>query len=74
MSTDRSARAKAVHVDQVPQPLHIAEASVASKLPSSLKYGDTFVVVDSHGDIGGSGGSMVFFTTTPGSSRGSSCW
>ena len=61
MSTDRSARAKAVHVDQVPQPLHIAEASVASKLPSSLKYGDTFVVVDSHGDIGASGGSDGLF-------------
>ncbi len=61
MSTDRSAHAKAVHVEEVPQALHIAAEGIAPTPHSTLKYGDTFVVLDHHGDIGTSDGPDGLF-------------
>lgn len=37
-------------------PFYIAATGPATRPRSTLKYGDTFIVVDSHGDIGATAG------------------
>ena len=55
MSTDRAAQA--VHIDPIPEaPFYIAAANSVTRSRRTLKCGDTFVVMDSHGDIGASAG------------------
>jgi glycogen debranching enzyme len=55
MPTD--AAAQAIHVDPIPEaPFYIAVADAAARERRTLKSGDTFVVMDSHGDIGASSG------------------
>src|SRR5215471_14507962 len=55
MSTDRIA--PATEVDLIPEaPFHIAATELATRARCTLKYGDTFAVLDSHGDIGVSAG------------------
>jgi glycogen debranching enzyme len=45
------------HVDPIPQaPFYIAVADAATRARRTLKSGDTFVVMDSHGDVGASAG------------------
>jgi glycogen debranching enzyme len=47
----------ALHVDPIPEaPFYIAVADAATRDRYTLKSGDTFVVMDSHGDIGASSG------------------
>src|SRR5215471_11375030 len=55
MSTDRIA--PATEVDLIAEaPFHIQAADLATRARCTLKYGDTFAVLDSHGDIGASNG------------------
>src|SRR5258708_39005569 len=55
MSTD--AAVQALHVDPIPEaPFYIAVADAAARERRTLKSGDTFVVMDSHGDVGASAG------------------
>jgi glycogen debranching enzyme len=57
LSIDRIVSRPAVEVDTTLEaPFHIPAAGVATRARSTLKYGDTFAVVDSHGDIGASPG------------------
>src|SRR5690242_10921731 len=53
-----TSRALATPVTDVIQetPFYIAATGIASRPRQSLKYGDTFLVADSHGDIGASEG------------------
>src|SRR5580704_12681991 len=45
------------HVDPIPEaPFYIAVADSAARARRTLKSGDTFVVMDSHGDVGASAG------------------
>jgi glycogen debranching enzyme len=63
MSIDRIATATSAEIDAIPEaPFHIPAVGVATRARCTLKYGDTFAVVDSHGDIGASpGGSDGVF-------------
>ena len=56
----------AVPADSVEEtPFYIAATGIGSRPRCSLKYGDTFLVADSHGDIGtAEGGPDGLFTTT----------
>jgi len=57
MSIDRMARATEVEIDAIPEaPFHIPATELATRARCTLKYGDTFAVLDSHGDIGVAGG------------------
>ena len=48
---------QALHIDPIPEaPFYIAVADAATRHRYTLKSGDTFVVMDSHGDIGASSG------------------
>jgi glycogen debranching enzyme len=48
---------QALHVDPIPEaPFYIAVADSATRARRTLKSGDTFVVMDSHGDVGASSG------------------
>jgi len=61
MLTD--AAAQALHIDPIPEaPFYIAVTDSATRARRTLKSGDTFVVMDSHGDVGASpGGSDGLF-------------
>jgi glycogen debranching enzyme len=49
------AAAQALHIDPIPEaPFYIAAADSATRARRTLKSGDTFVVMDSHGDVGAS--------------------
>ncbi|HEY6257168.1 MAG TPA: amylo-alpha-1,6-glucosidase [Xanthobacteraceae bacterium] len=49
--------AQALHVDPIPEaPFYIAATDSASRARCTLKSGDTFLVMDNHGDIGASAG------------------
>jgi glycogen debranching enzyme len=49
--------AKVLHIDPIPEaPFYIAVADAAARARRTLKSGDTFVVMDSHGDVGASPG------------------
>jgi glycogen debranching enzyme len=51
------AAAQALHVDPIPEaPFYIAVADSAARARRTLKSGDTFIVMDSHGDVGVSAG------------------
>jgi glycogen debranching enzyme len=51
------AAAHVLHIDPIPEaPFYIAVADAASRSRRTLKSGDTFGVMDSHGDIGASAG------------------
>jgi len=57
MPTDSAAQA--LHVDPIPEaPFYIAVADAAARARHTLKSGDTFVVMDSHGDVGASPGGQ----------------
>ena len=57
MPTDSTARATALDVRGIAEaPFHIQAADLASRARCTLKHGDTFAVLDSHGDIGASSG------------------
>jgi glycogen debranching enzyme len=57
MSIDGTARAISAEIDAIAEaPFHIPATGTATRARCTLKYGDTFVVVDSHGDIGTSTG------------------
>jgi glycogen debranching enzyme len=57
MSTERAARIIPLPSDPTPElPFYIAATGPASRARRTLKYGDTFLVIDSHGDIGVSAG------------------
>jgi glycogen debranching enzyme len=57
MSIDRIAQAPAAETDAIPEaPFHIPATELATRARCTLKYGDTFAVLDSHGDIGVSAG------------------
>src|ERR1700730_15136272 len=46
-----------LHVDPIPEaPFYIAVADATTRERHTLKSGDTFVVMDSHGDVGASSG------------------
>jgi glycogen debranching enzyme len=48
---------QALHVDPIPEaPFYIAVAGATTRQRHTLKSGDTFVVMDSHGDVGASSG------------------
>src|ERR1700686_1364327 len=48
---------QALHIDPIPEaPFYIAVADAATRHRYTLKSGDTFVVMDSHGDVGTSSG------------------
>ena len=48
---------QALHIDPIPEaPFYIAVADSAVRARCTLKSGDTFVVMDSHGDVGASSG------------------
>src|SRR5580704_7227717 len=48
---------QALHIDPIPEaPFYIAVADAATRHRYTLKSGDTFVVMDSHGDVGASSG------------------
>jgi glycogen debranching enzyme len=63
MSIDRIAAKTSAEIDAIPEaPFHIPAVGVTTRARCTLKYGDTFAVVDSHGDIGASpGGSDGIF-------------
>jgi glycogen debranching enzyme len=49
--------AQALHIDPIPEaPFYIAVANAGTRSRRTLKSGDTFVVMDSHGDVGASAG------------------
>ena len=51
------ATAPVLHVDAIPEaPFYIAVAEAPTRARRSLKSGDTFIVLDSHGDVGFSAG------------------
>src|SRR6202790_4031853 len=55
MPTDPAAQA--IHVDPIPEaPFYIAAADAAARARRTLKYRDTFIVMDRHGDVGASSG------------------
>jgi glycogen debranching enzyme len=55
MPTD--AAAQSIHIDPIPEaPFYIAVADAAARERRTLKSGDTFIVMDSHGDVGASSG------------------
>jgi hypothetical protein len=55
---------------ELEEPSYISATAPISRPRCSLKHGDTFIVVDTHGDIGATpGGSDGVFTTTPGFSH-----
>src|ERR1700722_17621895 len=57
MSIERLARATEAEIDAIPEaPFHIPATELATRARCTLKYGDTFAVLDSHGDIGAAGG------------------
>src|SRR6266567_6257393 len=57
MSTDSTARVIQLPTDARPQvPFYIPATGPTSRPRRTLKYGDTFIVLDSHGDIGASAG------------------
>jgi glycogen debranching enzyme len=57
MPTNSIASTTAAEIDAIHDaPFHISASGTATKPRRTLKYGDTFVVVDSHGDIGASAG------------------
>ncbi len=57
MPIDFTAQAPAVPIDSTAgAPFHIPATGLASRERCTLKYGDTFAVLDSHGDIGASPG------------------
>jgi glycogen debranching enzyme len=57
MSIEGTARAISAEPDAIAEaPFHIPATGIATRARCTLKYGDTFVVVDSHGDIGTSAG------------------
>jgi glycogen debranching enzyme len=57
MSTDSTARVIQLPAEASRQvPFYIPATGPASRPRQSLKYGDTFIVLDSHGDIGASAG------------------
>ena len=56
-------------------PFYIAAMDSSTRPRRTLKYGDTFTVLDSYGDIGVSPASPTGSSTTiPASCRSSSCW
>src|SRR3954454_6779419 len=69
ISMDNVARLKdrPVPIDAYPEaPFYIPATGPATRPRRTLKYGDTFIVVDSHGDIGASPGGTdgLFFCDT----------
>jgi glycogen debranching enzyme len=51
------AAVQALHIDPIPEaPFYIAVADSTARERRTLKSGDTFIVMDSHGDIGASSG------------------
>src|SRR6266852_6132944 len=57
MSTDQAQSAAALPDDVVAEtPFYISATGTATRPRRTLKYGDTFAVLDSHGDIGASAG------------------
>ncbi|HLG81009.1 MAG TPA: amylo-alpha-1,6-glucosidase [Bradyrhizobium sp.] len=51
------AAAPALHVDPIPEaPFYIAVAEAPTRARRTLKSGDTFIVMDTHGDVGASAG------------------
>jgi glycogen debranching enzyme len=57
MSIDRIAAATAADIDAIPEaPFHVPATGLTTRARCTLKYGDTFAVVDGHGDIGASPG------------------
>jgi glycogen debranching enzyme len=57
MSVDGIARTMAAEIDAIPEaPFHILATELAARARCTLKYGDTFAVLDSHGDLGASAG------------------
>src|SRR3984893_8860232 len=57
MSTDQGLPPTTMPDDAVPEtPFYIPATGTATRRPRTLKYGDTFAVVDTYGDIGASAG------------------
>jgi len=57
MPTNSIASTTVAEIDAIHDaPFHISASGTATKPRRTLKYGDTFIVVDSHGDIGASAG------------------
>jgi glycogen debranching enzyme len=57
MSIDRIAPTPAAEAATIPEaPFHSLATGLVTRARCTLKYGDTFAVVDSHGDIGASAG------------------
>ncbi len=57
MPTHGIAQPAVAEIDAMPEsPFHIPATDLATRARCTLKYGDTFAVFDSHGDIGASSG------------------
>jgi glycogen debranching enzyme len=57
MSTESAAKANLTLVEAVPEdPFYIPATALTSRPRRILKHGDSFIVLDSHGDIGASAG------------------
>jgi len=57
MPTNSIASTTVAEIDAIHDaPFHISASGTATRPRRTLKYGDTFIVVDSHGDIGASAG------------------
>jgi len=75
MPADQTLRAKVLPDIAIETPFYIPATGNATRPRRTLKHGDTFVVVDTHGDIGASAGDADgCSTTTRVSCRSSSCW
>src|SRR3954451_7706211 len=67
MSTERASQTTASLVDLVPEaPFYIPATGPATRPRRTLKHGDCFAVLDSHGDIGATPGGAdgVFYADT----------
>jgi glycogen debranching enzyme len=77
MAAEVATQSRRATVEQVSEsPFYIPMTGPAARPRRSLKHDDTFIVLDSHGDIGASaGGRTACSTPTPAISPGSNwCW
>ena len=76
MSTDQALPAPTLADDAVAEtPFYIPATGTATRPRRTLKYGDSFAVVDTYGDIGASPATpMGCSTTTPAFCRISNFW
>ena len=73
MALESPLLAEPKHIDPIEASFYIPATRTVTRPRRTLKYGDTFIVLDSYGDIGASaGGPDGLFQPTPASSHVSS--